>query len=70
MEQGTHDDLIQKEGTYKKLVARQLNAGEVNDMGLFGTGNTPTITPKLPRRNVGDADIIGTKGESEKDVHV
>ena len=69
MEEGTHDELIQKEGTYKKLVARQLNAGEMND-GLFLEGsnaNTPNLTPKLPRKDANEED--GSEMQ-EKEVHV
>jgi len=70
VEQGTHDELIQKEGTYMKLVARQLQAGELNDMGLAGTGNTPKVTPTLPRRKVEDTNAKGAAGDSENEVHV
>ena len=70
VEQGTHEELIQKEGTYMKLVARQLQAGELNDMGLAGTGNTPQVTPTLPRKNVDDANVKDATGASGSEVHV
>eukprot|EP00794_Sanderia_malayensis_P014229 gene14229-15713_t len=52
VEQGTHDELIQKEGTYKKLVLRQLNFGDKNNGAFLNTpSDTPSASPKLPRAN-------------------
>ena len=64
-EQGTHDELIQKDGKYKKLVLRQLNVGETFDPNLLSVtlGGTPSwtpnlspnVTPKLERKKFGKA---------------
>eukprot|EP00795_Rhopilema_esculentum_P015405 gene15405-6645_t len=53
VEQGTHDELLQKEGQYKKLIARQLNAGEIADFALLSAGqnDTPKSSPTLQIEN-------------------
>ena len=64
-EQGTHDELIQRDGKYKKLVLRQLNVGESFDPNLLSVNQggtpswtpnlTPNVTPKLARKKFGEA---------------
>ena len=53
MEQGTHEELLKKQGQYKKLIARQLNAGEIADYALLTAGEdgTPKSSPKLQNEN-------------------
>jgi ABC-type transport system involved in cytochrome bd biosynthesis fused ATPase/permease subunit len=38
-ESGTHDELLNKDGVYKKLVLRQLTAGGQNDSSLDTANN-------------------------------
>ena len=38
-ESGTHDELLDKDGVYKKLVLRQLTAGGQNDSSLDTANN-------------------------------
>ena len=65
VEQGTHDQLIEQEGTYKKLVLRQLNVGDGNTPGSMTA--TPNDTPTLRRRQVDNIKVDESPEEELSD---